>query len=412
MVTFNGRDRLIEITDSSVFSLDVEKEIYSEWKRWSQLGSNAKFAPAFTLSSVFGGNPTVSSQSAPKYFFLTNYWRVFINNGNVVSIGLNLYSEDFESPYLVAPGSGVSDRNSDAVNVNSEDIQTQSFTNNRVYIQDSTSIVGVDHPKGTPRRRVNNISDALIIAAVRGLNEYDIKGSFTITEDVSNSRIWGNTDRFTSLTFDTSSITNNLIIEECYLDGDLNGVLTIQNSRLGSILDFDGSLKSCVIEGPIVLNSGSTNDVFLEDCRSAIAGLGRPVVDVNGANINLSIRNYTGGITISGVDKGNNISVDCISGTVEFDSTCTNGTARVGGTVELIDNSGPGFIINQERSVKTLASGGSLTPQQANQLSELWQIAGLDINNPLVITDILKQSGATELDVICNPDGSVTVQRK
>ena len=83
-VVFNGIDRLIEITDIADFSFDVEKDIYSRWKDWSQ-GGNGKFAPAFTQNSVFGGNPTVSGQSAPKYFFLTNFWRVFINNGNVVS---------------------------------------------------------------------------------------------------------------------------------------------------------------------------------------------------------------------------------------------------------------------------------------------------------------------------------------
>jgi hypothetical protein len=131
-VVFNGTTRQIEVTDSSIFELEAGKELYSEWKRW-QLSdpANAGYAPAFR---AFGGDPTATGQTAPKYFFLQNYWRVFINNGNIVSVALNLYSDDFVSPYVVAAGSGVSDRNSDAVNVNEEDIKNQSYLDAKVFI--------------------------------------------------------------------------------------------------------------------------------------------------------------------------------------------------------------------------------------------------------------------------------------
>jgi len=114
-VVFNGTERLIEVTDPADLSLDVEKDIYSRWKDWVQADPvNAGYAPAFTIATVFGGNPTVAGQTAPKYFILTNYWVVYINNGEVVSIGLNLYSTDFPTPYIIASGSGVIDLNSDS----------------------------------------------------------------------------------------------------------------------------------------------------------------------------------------------------------------------------------------------------------------------------------------------------------
>lgn len=116
-VVFNGVTRQVEVTDVVDTSLDVELDIYSAWKDWSQLSDNSKYAPAMRS---FGGDPTVPGQAAPKYFFLQNFWVVFINNGNIVNVGLNLYTEDYISPYIVAPGSGVSDRNSDAAIVNEE----------------------------------------------------------------------------------------------------------------------------------------------------------------------------------------------------------------------------------------------------------------------------------------------------
>jgi len=113
-VVFNGTTRQIEITDVLDFSFDVEKDIYSRWKDWAQLNTtNAGYARAFTQGTVFGGNTTVAGQTAPKYFLLTNFWLVNINNGNINTIGLNLYSDDFSTPYLITSG-GVIDQNSDS----------------------------------------------------------------------------------------------------------------------------------------------------------------------------------------------------------------------------------------------------------------------------------------------------------
>ena len=159
---FNGIDRLIEVTDPAIISLDAQKDIYSAWKLWSQDGDNSKYSPAFTLNSVFGGNPTVGGQNAPRYFFLTNFWRILIDNGNVVSIGLNLYSENYSTPYIVALGSGISDRNSDAVSVNSADIQYASYAGGVTIDINNISgkaVSGTTHPIGTARKPVDNLDD-------------------------------------------------------------------------------------------------------------------------------------------------------------------------------------------------------------------------------------------------------------
>lgn len=112
-VAFNGIERFIEVTNPADIILDVQKDLYSTWKLWQQASTvNAGYAPAFR---TFGGDTTVTGQNAPRYFFLTNGWRVRINNGQIVTISLNLYSDDYPSPYVVVAGSGVSDRNSDAV---------------------------------------------------------------------------------------------------------------------------------------------------------------------------------------------------------------------------------------------------------------------------------------------------------
>lgn len=116
-VLFNGTDRLIEVTDALDFNFSVALDVYSEWKRWVLLPGNDRYAFAFSESSVFGGNPTSTGQFAPTYFFLTNFWRVRVANGNVVTFSFNLYTENYATPFIVESGSGVINQISDAPTV-------------------------------------------------------------------------------------------------------------------------------------------------------------------------------------------------------------------------------------------------------------------------------------------------------
>lgn len=117
-IFINGIDRLIEVTDAADLTFNVAKDVYSEWKRWVRLPGNGKFSFPFTERTVFGGNQTISGQFAPSYFFLTNYWRVRVANGEVVSFSFNLYSADYTTPFIVESGSGVSNQTSDSPTVN------------------------------------------------------------------------------------------------------------------------------------------------------------------------------------------------------------------------------------------------------------------------------------------------------
>lgn len=60
------------------------------------------------------------------------------------------------------------------------------------------------------------------------------------------------------------------------------------------------------------------------------------------------------------------------------------------------------------------AGGGILTPAQAAQLTEIWQILGLDSSNPLVVTKTRRSAG-TEIDQTIDSDtptaGAVTVTK-
>lgn len=105
-VDFDGLNHLI-IIKTGITSIDVKSDMYSTWKEWSII--NPQWSNAFYS---FGGDPTTTGQTAPAYFFLTNGWKVYIQN-TYVNIETNLYSDDGLSPFIINNG-GVSNKTSDS----------------------------------------------------------------------------------------------------------------------------------------------------------------------------------------------------------------------------------------------------------------------------------------------------------
>jgi len=85
-VVFDGDSRII-IANPGVIFLDVQRDIYSEWKRWLASPANKKFKRAMR---VVGGDP-LPADNLGSTFFLMNGWTIkpfegdhrLIINGNV-----------------------------------------------------------------------------------------------------------------------------------------------------------------------------------------------------------------------------------------------------------------------------------------------------------------------------------------
>lgn len=366
-IIFNGIDRLIEVTDPLIFDLDVEDDIYSRWKDWAQASeANAGYAPALR---TFGGDATKVGQTAPKYFFLQNYWRVFINNGNVVSVGLNLYTDDYITPYIVGAGSGISDTNSDAVNVNEEDIKNQSFLGAKVYINtEGFGVPGTIYPTGTPPNPSDNWEDSVLIATSRNYNSYNLRGSIiysgSIPSPTININIGCSSSLGSSIVFDGRSVDGSAFTK-LNITGSVIGRADYIDCSLGAFTGFQGRAENCDFYGDIIIDSAAVENIMIKRCVSDISGALRPTLYCNGVSADIGIRDYIGGLTIEGFTSGNNMSIDCPSATIEIGSTCTAGVIVVRGTTQLIDNSGPVCSVIKEGTVTELVSAaGSVWTNQ------------------------------------------------
>ena len=91
---FDGANLHIKIP--AVGTFDVQRDLYSAWKRWISLSDNAKYPPAFDTT---GGDDVGGGQEVAPYFFCRNDagsgWRIKMpqDNGEIILTG-NLFPRD------------------------------------------------------------------------------------------------------------------------------------------------------------------------------------------------------------------------------------------------------------------------------------------------------------------------------
>jgi hypothetical protein len=120
-VTFDGENRLIRINEG-VTELDMQIEVYSDWKEWVALENNLKWYPPF---STVGGEPTVAGQRLDVTYFLINGWKFkpFPGQYNLTIVGnvFDIDGGDIKVPADVVAG----DPNNITININTSVIVRQ-----------------------------------------------------------------------------------------------------------------------------------------------------------------------------------------------------------------------------------------------------------------------------------------------
>jgi len=99
-VTFDGVNRLITL-ESGVTDVDVQVDLYSDWKEWVLQGTNGMFPPAF---STLGGEPLGGDASIAPYFFLRNDlgWRIKPPEEDIdITLNGNLFGFDEDLPVFI-----------------------------------------------------------------------------------------------------------------------------------------------------------------------------------------------------------------------------------------------------------------------------------------------------------------------
>jgi len=271
-----------------------------------------------------------------------------INSGNVVLDSSNT------SGSLVIRGISLLTDNSNGITVDvrglvfADQTQLSSFQG-QVTVDATATTTGINFPFGTQQFPVNNLNDALVIANSRGIRRLFFVGDFTFdyNDDVSLKELRGESRSKTTLIFESGAMTVGTEFFNCAVEGTLASPAGFTECELRNIIGdtagFIGTIivKESIFDGTIILSDQLEGVIELLNCTSGVTGvIDTPVLNANGAKVDVIIRNYVGGIEIQGISNPySDLNIDINSGDIILDSSNTDGTITLRGISKLTDNS-------------------------------------------------------------------------
>jgi hypothetical protein len=327
--------------------VDVQRDLYSEWKEVVKENDNLKYLQA--LRTV-GGDPISGTQSLGATFFLVNGWRIKpASADHRLQINGNIFSDPAGDSVSVFPDSGsviVENTVSNLIDQTAT-IATVDITaiQGAIYID---SVAGSDSNDGTKTSPVATTGQARTLADAAGVTEYIIKGPVTLDQDHDRWSFRGDSAEF----FDEITLAGFSVDESTFHDLSLLGAvdnsrIEAHNCNLSLLSNAYGLFRSCVFADIFYFDNDRASRTYIFDrCLSGVAGLGRPVMDFSqGTDVanfahNVQFRAYAGGLTFKDMDTTHNMSVDLVSGTLDFEASCTAGSAVLRGPGELIGEGG------------------------------------------------------------------------
>lgn len=245
--------------------------------------------------------------------------------------------------------------------------QYQGYADGSVWIDTVNGTAGtVAYDNGTVESPVNNLADALTIAASIGLTAFHVVqgSSLTFSGSVSGKKWIG---------FNWDLNLNGADVSDCHIDGarvagTANAATTschFYNCRLRTsissqamFIGTDAELGWCGVSAsatyPIQIG-GASGDTIFHDCYSEVAGQTEGlVVDFQttvGVDSRLSVRRYSGGLAVLNLGQAGTDSVSIEGdGHLFLAASCVGGEVAVRGNIQLTDNSS-GVTIYQDARV-------------------------------------------------------------
>lgn len=341
------------ILPSGDVTIEVERDLYSAWKRAVLLSSANMSAPPAFRPSV-GGDSLSPGIEAGAYYFLQNQdgWRIrpAEEDASVTFTG-NLAAED-PALSMTVPTIGAF-----TVLLNGLQPITQSVELLLLAQQDANYLgevfydsvggaAGTEFPVGTASTPSNNVSDFFAIADRLGLKHMRIINSmFAPDRDMQGWDVGGLgvTARFDTGGFDVSGSE----IHDLDVIGDFSASTNVRIDRghALTLINFQGHVHDSGLVGTLSL-AGST--VFVR-CFSSVVGQSTPVVDCQDLVLDVSFRGLHGGMEIRNFSQvGNKMSVDIDSGRLILGASVTQGDIVIRGVGVLEDGTGPAVVPNTD----------------------------------------------------------------
>lgn len=188
---------------------------------------------------------------------------------------------------------------------------------------------------GTPQNPVDNLADAVTLAAAVGVRKYHVIGNLTLTSSHDDWTFVG--DANGAVVMLNNQDVADSVFRNCELSGTIGaGPIKAEDCDLDGVGNFTGTAAGCNLLNGTDLGSGTSTFIA---CASAVPGLSTPSIDLNGV-ASLNLRSYSGGIEVRNVSApAQNVTLEFVAGQAILASTCSDGTITLRGVGNLTNNS-------------------------------------------------------------------------
>jgi len=368
-VTFNGETLTITL-ESGITEVDVQGDLYEEWKTW-MLSGNMRYPAAFR---TIGGDPLSAIINAGSYFFLQNNlgWRIKPPEEDItVYLTGNLAVEDTSLPAFIpttgeytAAILGLQPVTQGVTASLTTNINFSTF-NGGIYwdsINGKTNITDTEID-GNEANPLKNISDVLSQAILKSFIKIYVIGSVTIgsTDNVDGYILIGEGPPLSTFNFISGASTLKTIMRGCHILGSISGAVDITDCHVEGLYEVGGTVigtnfTNCILEADtgnaMALSTTSTEHIHIVGCNSGSDNENPATIDCNGSAALITITYWGGALKLKNITNlDQKISINSTGGELIIDSTCTDGTITLMGDITFTDNSdGAVTLINKTTS--------------------------------------------------------------
>ena len=220
----------------------------------------------------------------------------------------------------------------------------------QVVINPITGQSGTTTPVGTYLIPSNNETDAKLIALDNGINNFILGADITLYEDHSGSHTFIGVSPYIVLTANPVADLTGVALNNLTIEGELDGLNVIRNCSVRAITKVSGFIEKSAFLSTVSFNE----NILIMECYSNVAGGGYPVFTRTVAGKTFEVRDWHGSIGISGITDADH-TIGGSGGRCIIDASCTGGHIHVRGSFfEIVDNSGVGCTVFDEREVAAI----------------------------------------------------------
>ena len=201
---------------------------------------------------------------------------------------------------------------------------------------------GQTYPYGTLGTPVGSMVDALVISSLYDLSHIHVMGTINIDsgENLDGKTILADRSLNNRVNINSAS-TEATYFTDLTVSGTMDGSVRYTTCVLGSIGNYDGGAKNCLITDEITITGNGAN--YFTDCDSYVTDASYKKISV-GDNL-LNIIRGRGSFEIADYTGTNALALDFAAGTILIASSSVSGTIVVSGLTRIVDESGPGCLV-------------------------------------------------------------------